>query len=142
MENEFDGVFRFSNWTDEDITLLWNNVEYTFPKQSRSPMFIKGATPEETQEIRKRFAYKLAEREWYKGPEAKRLTKIGGGMPSYRDDKVLEPLIQKALDPLPISKAEVKDRPKEKLSLKATKPIDKNLSKKALEDQFDEDSAS
>ncbi len=123
LDTDFDGVFRFSNWTEEDFTVLWNNKEYTFPAHTRSPIIIGSETLENIQAIRKKFAYKLAEREWYKGAEYARMKEMGNGRPPTRDDKVLEPLIQMCLDPLPVVHATVKDRPKEELNLRATKAV-------------------
>lgn len=118
-----NGVFHFSNNSDEDFIFLWNNKEYNFLKKTCSPMVIQGATPEEVQTIRKRAAYKWAEREWYKGSEYKKMAKMGGGLPPTRDDKTLEPLVQMCLNPLPIQKAEVKEGKKDKRVMKASKTI-------------------
>lgn len=106
---DFDGVFRFSNNSDEEFKALWNNKEYVFAPHSRSPMIIPHESLENIQEIRKRWAFKWAEEQWYKGEQYKKMSKMGGGLPPTRDDKVLEPLIQMCLDPLPIAKADVKD---------------------------------
>ena len=69
IQQDFDGVFRFTNATADDFTVLWNNVNYTFKAGTCSPMIIKGESPENTQEIRKKFAYKLAVREFFKSEE-------------------------------------------------------------------------
>ncbi len=120
MDNEttfdgFDGVFYFSNWTSEDFTAFWNNEEYLFPKNTTSPLIMPKETLENVQEIRKKFAYKLATREFYKGNEYKRLVKMGnksaGGTPPLFDEKILEPMIEACLKPLPKSKAKVKKLP-------------------------------
>ena len=128
LDMDFDGVFRFSNNSDEDFVKLWNSVEYTFPAHTRTPMIIRGSTPEEIQEIRKKFAYAWAEREWFKSEDYKRLNSL----PNFRggrDDKVLETLIQSCLDPLPVGKAIVTDKPVKEIKLKATKAVsgDENL---------------
>lgn len=107
---EFDGVFRLTNWTDEDFIFLWNNKEYNFPAKSRCPMIIQNETLENIQEIRKKAAFKLATREWYKGSDYKKMSKMGNGLPPTFDEKILEPLIEKALTPLPIAKATIKER--------------------------------
>lgn len=129
LDSDFDGVFRFSNNSDEDFKVLWNNIEYTFPAKTRSPMIIRGESPENTQEIRKRFAFKWAEKEWYKGDEYKRMKEMGNGLPPTRNDKVLEPLIQMCLDPLPTAKAQVVEKVRVEPTLKATKAVsgDDNL---------------
>ncbi len=105
---EFIGVFYFTNWTKDEFIVLWNNTEYTFPPEKTIPLIIPSETLENIQEIRKKFAYKLAEREWYSGKEYTRLSKMGNGLPPTFDPKVLEPLIQRALEPLPIAKATTK----------------------------------
>lgn len=125
LDTDFDGVFRFSNNSDKDFTALWNNKEYTFPARTRSPIIIPNETPEHIQEIRKKWAYKWAEREWFESDAYKRLTKLDnfrGG----RDDKDLEPLIQMCLDPLPTAKAAVKEGAKEDLKIKSSKPVDES----------------
>lgn len=131
LKDGFDGIFRFSNTSDEDFVVLWNNKEYIFPANTCSPMLISGESPENVQEIRKKFAYKWAEREWYKGKDYAKMSKMGGGLPPTRDDAVLEPLIQKCLNPLPIAPAIVKEAPKETRVFKGSKAIDKdaNLNK-------------
>ena len=50
---DFDGVFRFTNPTDEDFDYKWNNVIYTYPAMQTVPMVIKNETPEHVQQIRK-----------------------------------------------------------------------------------------
>lgn len=122
---DFDGVFRFSNWTEEDFTVLWNNKEYTFKANTRTPMIILGESPENVQEIRKRFAFKLAEREWFKSADYQRMA----AMENYRggrDDKVLEPLIQKALEPLPTARPIIREGKPEIIKTKATKAVGEN----------------
>lgn len=121
---EFDGVFRFTNWTDKERTYLWNNKEYTFPPMSTVPLIILNEPLENIQEIRKRFAYRLAEEVWYEGKEYDKMKKMGSGLPPTRDDKVLEEDIEKCLSPLPISSAKVKEGKKQKdTEYKATKAL-------------------
>lgn len=123
---DFDGVFRFTNNSDEEFVVLWNNKEYTFPAKSRSPIIIPDEPLENIQSIRKKFAYKWAEREWYKGSEYKKLSKMGRGLPPTRDDKSLEPLIQMCLAPLPIKEAKVKKLSGEKRQYRGSKAVGKN----------------
>jgi hypothetical protein len=106
--NYIDGVFYFSNTSKEPFCALWNSVEYTFPPESCSPILIPDCTPIQIQEIRKRWAYKWAEQQWYEGKEYKHLVKIGRDKPAARDDKHLEPLIQMCLTPLPLKILEKK----------------------------------
>lgn len=105
---EFMGVFHFTNWTDEDFVHLWNNEEYTFPKGTSVPLIMPKENSENIQEIRKRFAYDLAVREFYKSPQYKKMSKMGNGLPPIFDEKILEPMIEKCLKPLPMGKATVK----------------------------------
>lgn len=126
----FTGVFPFTNWTDEDFTALWNNKEYTFPKKSTSPLLINEESAENIQEIRKRFAFRLAEREFYNSKQYKQMVKIGKAMPSTFDPKILEPMIQKCLIPLAIKQAKIKTLARDsERSFKASKAIsaDENL---------------
>ncbi len=140
ITDEFDGVFRFSNNSDEDFVALWNNKEYTFPARTRSPMIIQNESLENIQEIRKRFAYKWAEREWFKSEEYQRMSKLGNGLPPTRQDAVLEPLIQQCLDPLPLSKATVKEGKQRNDTFKATKAVsqDDNLNQAFAKETQDE----
>lgn len=109
IDNDFSGVFQFTNWTDEDFTALWNNKEYTFVKGAMSPLIISDESLENIQEIRKRFAYRLAEREFYKSKEFSKMNKAGGTTPATFNPKLLEPMIEKCLNPLPVVKAKVKE---------------------------------
>lgn len=116
MNNDFDGVFRFTNWSDVDFVALWNNKEYTFPAKKTVPLIILGESLEGIQEIRKRFAYRLAQREFYNnniklsnGKTYLQLSKMGNGIPPTYNEKDLEPYIQKALEPLPEDRATVKE---------------------------------
>lgn len=113
LTNEFDGVFRFTNATKEDFVALWNNKEYVFPAGTCCPMIIPDETLENIQEIRKKFAYKLAVREFYNSKEYTRLSKMGRGLPPTFDDKVLQPWIDQCLSPLPIAKAKVREGKKD-----------------------------
>lgn len=127
-DNDFDGVFKFTNVTDEDFVYFWNNREYIFPAKATCPMIIANETLENIQEIRKKAAYKLAMREFYKSKNYKNLVAMGkkaaGGMPPIPDDKILEPMIESCLKPLPMAKAKVKEGKKESdRNYKASKAI-------------------
>lgn len=121
--NDFDGVFRFTNPTDEDFTFLWNNKEYLFKSQTTSPMIIANESLENIQEIRKKAAYKLAVREFYKGGEFKRLNGVKTATPATYDEKVLEPMIEQCLSPLPQAKAKVREVPKVNLRTRGSKAV-------------------
>lgn len=110
---EFAGTFYFTNPTDKERKYLWNNKEYTFPAQSTVPLVIMGEPLENIQEIRKRFAYRMAEERWYESKEYEKMSKMGNGLPPTRDDKVLEPMIEECLKPLPIKRSSVKEGKKD-----------------------------
>lgn len=138
--NYIDGVFYFSNTSKDEFKALWNNVEYSFPPMSCVPLLIPDHTAVQIQEIRKRFAYRWAEAQWFQGKEYKSMVKIGGVKPSARDDKHLEPLIQMCLTPLPLRplKSEV-IKMKVKLTGKS-KPVDDGFDAKAtFKDTTDEE---
>ena len=108
LPEDFDGVFKFTNHTDEDFTAKWNKVEYTFPANKTSPM-IMNFTPVEIQSIRKKFARELATREFMKSNKFKEMNvhTPGGTPPTYTDTELTE-FIQKCLVPLPIAQAKAK----------------------------------
>lgn len=111
---DFDGVFRLTNFTKEEFKGKWGNIEYTFPPMSTTPMIIPGATPEEVQHIRKKFARELAILEFYKTPKFMAMNNIQpGGVPASYTDSDLAPFVQKCLEPLPIAQAKVKVLPKD-----------------------------
>lgn len=124
LTNDFDGVFRFTNATDEDFSGFWNNKEYVFPAGTCCPMIIANEPLENIQEIRKKFAYKLAVREFYKGKVYAKMSKMGNGLPPTFDEKILEPWIEQCLKPLPIAKAKVKEGKRDsERNYKASKAI-------------------
>lgn len=140
VENDYDseGIFRFSNDSDEDFAVLWNNKEYFFPAHTRSAIIIPEESLLNIQNIRKRFAYKWAEREWFKSDDYKRLNALEnfrGG----RDDKVLEPYVQRCLRPLPLTKRVVNDMPEQEVHTRATKAVglDDNLNEAFKEETKD-----
>ncbi len=118
---DFDGVFRFTNWTDRDFTAKWGGIAYTFPAMKTTPMVILQATPYEIQYIRKKFAKELAEREFFGSKEYSRLDNMN------KDDKLrtfqaavaytpqnIEVLVTKCLEPLtPAPAPQPKQVPKE-----------------------------
>lgn len=113
LPEDFTGVFHFTNWSEEDFTGKWNSVDYVFPALTTSPM-IMPFSPLEIQNIRKKFAKDLAEREYFKSKSYESLRKIEGkdgertitfSQARTYSMNELSPFIQKALAPLPISKA-------------------------------------
>lgn len=142
---DFSGVYYFTNPTKVERTFLWNNKEYTFAPETRSPLIIVSEPLENIQEIRKRFAYRMATERLYEGevlPSGYNYNKakeMGNGMPPTFDEKILEPFIQECLKPLPIKKAEVKAGKKDSDSdYKATKALGSNEDPNRL---FSEESA-
>lgn len=124
ITQDFEGVFRFTNATDEDFKFLWNNKEYNYPAQTCCPMIISQEPLENIQEIRKRAAYKLAVREFYKSETYVSMSKMGQGLPPTYDDKILQPWIDQCLSPLPISKATVREiKTNNESEIKASKAI-------------------
>lgn len=102
----------FTNPTDKDRKYLWNNKEYTFPAESTVPLIIPTETLENIQEIRKRFAYRMAEERFYESEQYMKMKDMGGGIPPTFDTKILEPMIQECLKPLPIKRAAIKESKK------------------------------
>jgi hypothetical protein len=155
LPENFDGTFRFTNWTDEDFIATWGKKEYRFPAQTTSPMIFTDQTPLEIQSIRKKFAKDLAEREFFKSARYNKLASIefnADGTPRLNSSTManayviedLIPYIQKCLIPLPVGNvfvAPAKEVPiEEKLSRNDegdlnTVAVDKKVSlrKKALE---------
>jgi len=120
---DFNGTFPFSNPSDEDFIGIWDSKEYLFPAKSTVAIVIPTETPLNVQQIRKKFAKDLAEREWFKSKGYKGLA-AQEGKPGNRTFsgihqaatytiKDLEPYIAKCLEPLPVSKLVAKevDRP-------------------------------
>lgn len=108
LPKDFDGTFRFTNFTEEEFKARWNSVEYTFPSMKTTPMIIPTATPIEIQSIRKKFAKELAIREWYKTPKFIGMNAhIPGGTPALYTDSDIAPFIQRCLEPLPLAQAKI-----------------------------------
>jgi len=144
INEDFNGVFMFTNPTKKDRKYLWNNKEYTFPAESTVPLVIPTETLENIQEIRKRFALRMAEERVYEGEitpggyNYNKMKEMGNGMPPTFDPKILEPFIEECLKPLAVKRAEVKvgkslDNDK---NYKATKAVGENAD---LADVFRED---
>lgn len=127
LPEDYNGVFYFTNWTDEDFVGVWGSKEYHFPKLSTSPMHILDASPLETQHIRKKFAKNLAEQVFHRSDDFKKRylsqERNSDGTPRLNSIHQagtytlgdLTPLIQRCLEPLPIANARVFEAPKEKI---------------------------
>lgn len=123
---DFDGVFRFTNWSSEEFVGKWGGKEYHFEALKTSPIVMPEFSPLEIQNIRKKFAKDLAEREFFRSTQygkfqaqernndgSARLNSIhSAGTYSMTD---LTPFIKKCLEPLPIAQALVRDTPKAKI---------------------------
>lgn len=112
FDTDFDGVFRFTNATKEDFIALWNNKEYFFPAGTMCPIIIPDETLENIQAIRKKFAFRLAVREFYKTKEYVRMSKMGNGLPPTFDEKILQQWIDQCLSPLPSARLSVRQAKK------------------------------
>jgi hypothetical protein len=158
LPENFDGIVRFTNWSDEDFTGRWNSKDYFFKANTTSPLFIPEHSPLETLNIVKKFALDLAVREWGKSQWTKDALKRErnadgsprtqgmGGAASYSVDQ-LSPLIQKGLYLYPSSKAQMSEVEKVKIEDKlhrdddgkiVTKAIKKGASMRELESSFEE----
>lgn len=114
----FDGTFYFTNPYDEDFVTLWNNKEYTYPAETTVPMIIANESMENIQQIRKYFAKRLAEREFFKskdfGNQKNGLKSKNGErivVPSMYNEAVLQPFVDACLKPLQKGKATVRRLP-------------------------------
>ncbi len=122
LPENFDGTFRFTNWSDEDFIGKYDSKEYRFPAGTTSPILMANHTPLEIQSIRKKFAKDLAEREFFKSKQYENLriregTKDDLGMIQPRGYGMshagtyslesLSPFIQRCLEPLSVSRAVV-----------------------------------
>lgn len=149
LPEDFNGVFEFTNWTDEEFIGKWGGKEYRFPPQSRSPMLIPEHSPIEVQNIRKKFAKDLAEREFFKTPKYEVLRLREGvkdelGMVQPRAQGMshagqytlvdLVPFIQKCLEPLPIKKATVTVAPKPNVEENLTRNKHGQLNSEAIDE--------
>jgi len=144
LPENFNGVFHFTNWTDEDFVGKWGSKDYNFPANSTSPMVLPEHSPLEIQNIRKKFAKDLAEREFFKNQS---YTKLQGQertpngearlnsihqAGTYSID-TLAPFIQKCLEPLQIVRATVTVTEKVPLEDTLTRNDDGELNTEAID---------
>lgn len=133
-----EGVFYFTNPTNDEFVARWNNVDYVFKPKTTVPLLIANEPPENTQEIRKKFAKKLALQVFHQSKRYKELVKSGGYIPAtYDEDTELGATIQACLTPLPKSSAMVKpNAPESDSNYKATKAVKSGANlEKMFEDQ-------
>lgn len=156
LPENFDGIVRFTNWSEEDFTGKWNSKEYEFKANSTSPLFMVDETPLQLLNICKKFALDLAVREWGKSQwyedNLKRERNADGsprgygmsGAATYTIDQ-LAPLIQKGLYIYSASKVKVTEALRPKIEDKlhtddegrtVTKAVKKNASMVELEKSF------
>ncbi len=131
LPEDFDGTFRFTNPSKEDFIGTWDGEEYLFPAESTVPMVMPRFSPLEIQHIRKRFAQKLAEREFYKSENYEMLRGAEGtfgnrALSSFQqansyDIEMLTPYIQKCLEPMKEAKLTAKKMDKPKVEDKLAK---------------------
>lgn len=144
LPENFDGTFRFTNWTEEDFVGVWNKREYHFPAKSTSPMIMPEFTPLEVQHIRKKFAKALAEREFFKSQNYARLMgqeRNPDGSPRLNsiqqagtyDLGQLSNLIQRCLEPLEIKQASVTDAPVQSIEDRLSRNEDGELNTQAID---------
>lgn len=144
LPEDFDGVFRFTNWSDEDFVAKWGGKEYLYSANKTSAMIIPEHSPVEIQNIRKKFAKDLAEREFFKSDKYKvflkqernddgspRLNSIYQGGQYSMDD--LTSFIQRALEPLAIAKAIVTEVAKDNLEEKLSRDEEGDLNTMAID---------
>lgn len=99
---EFDGNFYLTNPDTEDITLFWNNTAYVFPAGQTIKMVIFDATIKDIQEIRKRWAVKIATRMFHKSVTFKKMVKDNEGksyQTYYNEGQMIEKYVQACLEP-------------------------------------------
>lgn len=139
---DFDGVFRFTNWSDTEFVGVWGKKEYHYPANSTSPMVIPEHSPIEIQNIRKKFAKDLAEREFFKGrtyemlrsPEGTLGNRTMSGIHTagaYTMDDLKEG-IQACLKPLELKKAFISEVVDVPMATKLSRNDDGELNTMAL----------
>ena len=113
-------MYPFSNFLEKDVTLYWDSRAYTFPALSTTNLLgrIPKANPEEIQGIRKKFAGDLAQIAYFETADYKQkqaaapasLLQQGQMLtPPIYSETVLEPFIQRCLEPLTIKAPTVED---------------------------------
>ncbi len=147
LPENFNGVFHFTNWSEEEFVGKWGGKEYHYAASTTSPMIIPEHSPLEIQNIRKKFAKDLAEREFFKSknygilqgqegtPGNRTMSGIQqAGTYSMAD---LTPFIQKALEDLPVAPARVAIANRPKLEEILTKDEEGNLNTGAVKNDKD-----
>ncbi len=144
LPEDFNGVFMFTNPTEEDFIGKWGGKEYRYPAQTTSPMIIPEHSPLEIQNIRKKFARDLGEQQFYKSDKYKLMVKQeknDDGTPRLNSIHMaatytmsdLTSFIQQCLKPLPVAKAIVTEMEKDRLEDKLSKNDDGELNTVAID---------
>lgn len=143
LPQDFDGVFKFTNWSDEEFVGVWGKKEYHFAANATSPMIIPEHSPIEIQHIRKKFAKDLAEREFFKSqkyeifraPEGTLGNRTMSGIQTAGAYTLndLSDGIQRCLKPLEIQRAFVAPVQEVSLESKLTTNDDGELNTKAVD---------
>ncbi len=147
LPEDFDGTFYFTNWSDENFVGKWGGNEYHYPAQTSSKMVLPEHSPLEIQQIRKKFAKDLAEREFFKSqgygvlsgqegtPGNRTMNSIHQAGTYSLDD--LAPFIQKSLEPLTVAQASVKKQEGIRLEEKLSKNEDNELNSAVVKSDKD-----
>lgn len=148
LPENFDGLVRFTNWSDEDFTAKYNSKEYLIP--ANSTVVISPLMPEFSPlillNICKKFALDLATREfgktqWYKD-QLKRERNVDGSPRGYGmsgastysiDDPKFAELIEKGLYIYKTAKATISESQRPKLEERLSKDNKGRLNSKAVE---------
>jgi hypothetical protein len=144
LPEDFNGVFNFTNPTDEDFIGIWGKKEYRFAKQSTSPMIMPEYSPLEIQHIRKKFAKDLGERAFFNSEKYQTFLnqeRNADGSPKLNSmhqggqysDSELTSFIQQCLIPLPLSKATVTESKIDKIEDKLTRNDEGELNSEAID---------
>lgn len=140
---DFDGTFRFSNPSKEDFIGIWGGKQHLFPAESTVPIIMSDHSPLEIQNIRKKFAKDLAEREFYKSKSYKNLQGQEGKPGARTMNSIhqaaaytlsdLEPYIQQCLKPLPMATLTVKPVNRQPLENHLSRNDDGDLNTEAID---------
>lgn len=147
LPEDFDGTFYFTNWSDDTFVGKWGGKEYRYAAQTSSKMVLPEHSPLEIQQIRKKFAKDLAEREFYKskgyetlrgqeGTPGNRVMNSIHQAGTYSMDD-LTPFIQRCLEPLTVSQALVKKQEGVRLEEKLSKNEDNELNTAVVKSEKD-----
>lgn len=146
LPENFDGLVRFTNWSDEEFVAKYNSKEYTIPANSTvviSPL-MPDRSPLELLNVCKKFALDLAVREWGKSQwtkdALKRERNVDGsprghgmsGASTYSIDQ-LAPLIEKGLYVYPAGRAKVEESSRPKIEDRLSRDHKGRLNTRAVE---------